>query len=49
MSLRNVCSHAATTRSFKFMILIMFESRDKTCSKIEKKLVSTSSLGGKKQ
>ena len=36
ISPRNVCSHAAATRSFKFMIFITFENRDKTCSKIEK-------------
>ena len=31
------------------MIFITFEKREKTCSKIEKKLVSISSLGGKKK
>ena len=34
---RNVCSYAATTRSFKFMILITFKSRGKTYSEIKKK------------
>ena len=33
----------------QFMIFITFETRDKTCSKIEKSLVSTSSMGGKKR
>ena len=36
-------------REIKFVIFIMFEIRDKTCSKIEKNLVSISSLGGKRQ
>ena len=36
MSPRNVCSHAATTRSFKFMILIMFKIHNKAYSEIEK-------------
>ena len=30
-------------------ILITFETCDKTCSKTEKSLVSTSSMGGKKR
>ena len=33
----------------QFMIFITFEIRDKTCSKIEKALVSIKSMGGKKQ
>ena len=33
----------------QFMIFITFETRDKTCSKIEKNPVSTSSMGGKKR
>ena len=49
ISLRKVCSHTATTASFKLMIFIMFENSDKTCSKIEEKLVSIGSLDGKKQ
>ena len=32
-----MCSHAAATRSFKFMIFITFKSHDKTCPKIEQK------------
>ena len=36
MSPRNMCYHAATTKLFKFMILIRFKSRHKTYSKIEK-------------
>ena len=31
----------------QFMTFITFEIRDKTCSKIEKSLVSISSMGGK--
>ena len=38
VSPRNVSSDAATSISFKFTIFTTFESRDKTCSKIEKKL-----------
>ena len=30
-----MCSNAAATRSFKFMIFITFESRDNICPKIE--------------
>ena len=33
----------------QFRILITFETRDKTCSKIEKGLVCISSVGGKKR
>ena len=33
----------------QFMIFITFETRDKTCSKIEKNLISTCSMGGKKR
>ena len=33
----------------QFMIFITFETRDKTSSKIEKSLVSISSMGGKKR
>ena len=33
----------------QFMTFITFEIRDKTCSKIEKSLVSISSMGGKKR
>ena len=33
----------------QFMIFLTFETRDKTCSKIEKSLVSISSMGGKKR
>ena len=37
MSSRNMCFHAGTTVSFNFMIFIhTFETRDETCSKIEK-------------
>ena len=32
----------------QFIIFITFETREKTCSKIEKSLVSISSMGGKK-
>ena len=48
-------SHLATSESFvsqssfpnaKFMTFITFECRDKTCSKIEKNLVSMNSVGG---
>ena len=48
ISPRNMCPHAAVTRSFQFMIFITLESRDKT-SKNRKKLVSISWPGGKKQ
>ena len=46
ISPRNVCFHAAATRSFIFMIFITFECRNKTCLKLER-LVSISSPGGK--
>ena len=52
VSRRNVCSHAVITRSFRQQldqIVITFESWNKTCPNIEKKLVSISSPGGKKQ
>ena len=35
--------------AIQFMIFITFEIRDKTSSKIEKRLVSISSPGGKKR
>ena len=46
ISPRNVCFHTAATRSFRFMIFITCESRDKTCPKLGR-LVSISSPGGK--
>ena len=33
----------------QFMIFITFETRDKTCSKIKKSLVSIGSMGGKRR
>ena len=35
--------------AIQFMILITFETRDKTCSKIKKSLVSIGSMGGKRR
>ena len=48
ISPRNVCFHAAATRSFRFMIFITFECGDKTCPEIER-LVSISPPSGKTQ
>ena len=33
----------------QFMIFITFKTRDKTCSKIKKSLVSIGSMGGKRR
>ena len=35
--------------AIQFMIFITFETRDKTCSKIKKSLVSISSMGDKRR
>ena len=49
MDFENVRAFVDIEIAVQFMIFIMFETRDKTCSKIKKSLVSISSMGAKKR
>ena len=49
MDFENVKAFVDIEIAVQFMIFIMFETRDKICSKIKKSLVSISSMGGKKR
>ena len=49
MDFENVRNFVDIEITVQFMIFTTFETRDKTCSKIEKILVSISSMGGKKR
>ena len=49
MDFENVRAFVDIEIAVQFMIFIMFETRDKTCSKIKKSLVSISSMGSKKR
>ena len=47
MDFENVGTFVDIKIAVQFMMIITFGTRDKTCSKIEKSLVSISSMGGK--
>ena len=49
MNLGNVRTFVNIEIAVQFMIFITFETRDKTCSKIKKSLVSIGSMGGKRR
>ena len=49
MGFENVRTFVDLETAVQFIILIMFGTLDKTCSKIEKSLVSISSMGGKQR